>query len=162
MISSIRAIDTATTTSIVTRTSEAPSAFSLTYTEAPSTTQHGYISEPSDHPNCSGMLTAFKQEQARSTSFTLNTQRQLVTNARSLVTEKNTRDPFPYLFLDNVTSAADTPTFSVCNGVLRADYPDTQGNGFALCNGFLSLGVDSVFTGPCQRINLGFGELRSL
>jgi hypothetical protein len=146
-------------TSVVTRTSAAPSSFALVFFDAASTSQYGYLSTPSDRPGSSGTLITFKQDQISRNNFALNAQKQLTTKAGDLVTGKNTRDPFPYLFLDNVTTPANTPKFSVCDNALRADYPDTQGNGFALCDGFLSLGVDSVFTESCQRIDLKFGEV---
>lgn len=74
--------------------------------------------------------------------------------------EKNARDPFPFLFLDNGTSVANSPVFSVCQGLLRAEYPGTQGSVFGLCDGLLSLGVEGIFGAPnCQRIGLGFGEV---
>lgn len=54
----------------------------------------------------------------------------------------------------------NTPVLSVCDGRLRAEYPGTQGSGFGLCDGFLSLGADSILGAPnCQKIGLEFGEL---
>jgi len=156
----ITATSSTTITTTITRASKAPRAFSLLYSDASSTTQNGHISTPSDRPGSSGTLITFKPDQALPDIFALNAQKQLTTSSGDLVLEKNNRDPFPYLFLDNGTTAANSPVFSVCEGRLRAEYPGTQGNGFAVCDGFLALVVEAVFTEPsCRKINLGFGEV---
>jgi hypothetical protein len=163
--SSVTAISSTTVTTTITRTSEAPRAFPLLFSDiASSTTSYGHISRPTDRPGSSGTLITFRDGAINADLFSLNAQNQLVTSPSLdvLTLEKNSRDPFPFLFLENGTTVANTPVFSVCEGVLRAEYPGTQGNGFALCDGFLSLGVDAVTGAPqCQRISLGFGEIPS-
>ena len=158
--SSVTATESATSTTIVTRTSEAPRAFYLVFPHSSSSFQYGHISRPTDRPGSSGTLIGFREQQISADFFSLNAQKQLVTYSDGLVLEKNSRDPYPFLFLDNSTTAANTPVFSVCSGLLSANYPGTQGNGFGLCDGLLSLGVDSILGAPsCQRINLGFAEV---
>jgi hypothetical protein len=161
MTSSVTATESTTTISTTTRTSEAPRAFTLLFFDAASsTTAYGHISRPTDRPGSSGTLIGFRKQQLSADTFSLNAQKQLVTYPDGLVLEKNSRDPFPFLFLDNGTTPANTPVFSVCDGRLRAEYPGGQGSGFGLCDGYLSLGSDSILGAPnCQRISLGFGEV---
>jgi len=147
-------------TTIVTRTSEAPRVFYLLFPDSSSTFRFGHISRPTDRPGSSGTLIGFREQDISADFFSLNAQKQLVTYSDGLVLEKNTRDPFPFLFLDNGTTAANTPIFSVCSGLLSANYPGTQGNAFGLCDGLLSLGPDSILGAPsCQRIRLQLLEV---
>lgn len=135
----------------VTSSQPTPSSFAIGYNSS-GTTGVGRISPASDRPGSSGTLIVFDQTSGGS-PFSLNAQSQLSSTANGQVLGKNTRDPFPYLFLDDANPEGMTPSCSICNSTLTCDFPGSSGSVFALCNGFLSLGSFGS-SSTCQVIDL--------
>lgn len=149
------------TTSVVTVTSVSPtpSTFQLAYSDAPNSLSYARLSPDSERPGTSGTLIVFSNDN-RAAPFSFNDLSQLKITSSNAIIEKNARDPYPYLFVeDGSPTAANAPVCSACNGTLSCDYQGTTGNRFALCGGFLSLGVDSALgngrnNGRCQVVEL--------
>lgn len=136
-----------------------PSAFQLAYGESLNGLSYARLSPDSERPGTKGTLIAFSNDN-RAASFGIDDLSRLKITSPNAIVDRNSRDPFPYLFADNDSPAfANALSCSACNGTLSCDYPGTTGNKFAICNGFLSLGVDSAFgdgrdEGRCQVIEL--------
>jgi hypothetical protein len=132
---------TTTKTTVVTRSSPAPSSFRIFYTN--STTDETFFAYAAPASSGNGMGIKFSTQ---ADAWKLDAQDRLVdTNDKNFFITEQSGNVEPFVLLAKTAPTAETPTCSTCGGSLVCNTPGSTGNTFGLCFGFLALGKPSSF-----------------
>ena len=132
---------TRTSISTIVAPSPTPSTFNIYYTLNASQPANYFQAGPA--PGGSGIVLA---SEAQADFFSVDSMSRLVdVTAGDLFMAKNTQDLYPFALLQASAETGNVPVCEACGGVLRCEYPGTEGNVFGLCYGFLALGPREIF-----------------
>lgn len=134
-----------TSTSTITTASPTPTQFNVFFTNSTSnsTGPSANFIKAVTAPGGSGFVLT---SEAGADTFSLDSAGRLVdvTDGNKYLS-KNKDDLYPFQLLRTEAPSKNTPLCSACGGSLHCNYPDTSGNTFALCYGYLALGPKSAF-----------------
>ncbi|KAK3673221.1 hypothetical protein LTR78_006766 [Recurvomyces mirabilis] len=149
-----------TTTVTTTLSSPQPTRFSISYTNTSSDgTVVKYFGRAANLTNGDTTVVQFSPSDAALDQWSLDSQGRLENLSDDEYVAKNTFDYLPWLYLLNTSAPQNTPSCIGCNNTLFCNYPNTTGNSFSSCGGFLALGPAATLNSSslCVPITLRYG-----